>query len=99
MNARSDRADPGPGEVHYWSRSRQDSAQGATSGYPDPRGLRYTVTADVLLLSIEQRGDVACPLPYSCLLRRLDYSNRHQRQNAERLGASRRPMPASDWRG
>ena len=49
------------GEVHYWSRSRQELwHKGATSGHIQQlRGLRYDCDADVLLLTIEQRGDVA----------------------------------------
>jgi phosphoribosyl-ATP pyrophosphohydrolase/phosphoribosyl-AMP cyclohydrolase len=50
------------GEVHYWSRSRGELwHKGATSGHTQTlRGLRYDCDADVLLLTIEQRGDVAC---------------------------------------
>ena len=50
------------GEVHYWSRSRQELwHKGATSGHIQRlRGLRYDCDADVLLLTIEQTGDVAC---------------------------------------
>jgi phosphoribosyl-ATP pyrophosphohydrolase/phosphoribosyl-AMP cyclohydrolase len=50
------------GEVHYWSRSRQELwYKGATSGHTQRlRGLRYDCDADVLLLTIEQSGDVAC---------------------------------------
>jgi phosphoribosyl-AMP cyclohydrolase / phosphoribosyl-ATP pyrophosphohydrolase len=50
------------GEVHYWSRSRAELwHKGATSGHTQAlRGLRYDCDADVLLLTIEQRGDVAC---------------------------------------
>jgi phosphoribosyl-ATP pyrophosphohydrolase/phosphoribosyl-AMP cyclohydrolase len=50
------------GEVHYWSRSRQELwHKGATSGHTQAlRGLRTDCDADVLLLTIEQRGDVAC---------------------------------------
>jgi len=50
------------GEVHYWSRSRQELwHKGATSGhFQKLRGLRYDCDADVLLLSVEQVGDVAC---------------------------------------
>ena len=49
-------------EVHYWSRSRQELwHKGATSGHTQMlRGIRYDCDADVLLLSIEQSGDVAC---------------------------------------
>jgi phosphoribosyl-ATP pyrophosphohydrolase/phosphoribosyl-AMP cyclohydrolase len=50
------------GEVHYWSRSRQELwHKGATSGHTQIlRGLRFDCDADVLLLTIEQSGDVAC---------------------------------------
>jgi len=50
------------GEVHYWSRSRQELwHKGATSGHIQTlRGLRYDCDADVLLLTVEQCGDVAC---------------------------------------
>jgi len=50
------------GEVHYWSRSRQELwHKGATSGHIQKlRGLRYDCDADVLLLTIEQQGDIAC---------------------------------------
>jgi phosphoribosyl-ATP pyrophosphohydrolase/phosphoribosyl-AMP cyclohydrolase len=50
------------GEVHYWSRSRGELwHKGATSGHIQIlRGLRYDCDADVLLLTVEQAGDVAC---------------------------------------
>ena len=50
------------GEVHYWSRSRQELwHMCATSGHIQTlKGFRYDCDADVLLLTIEQRGDVAC---------------------------------------
>ena len=50
------------GEVHYWSRSRQELwHKGATSGHTQTlRSIRYDCDADVLLLTIEQCGDVAC---------------------------------------
>ncbi|MFN9660678.1 MAG: bifunctional phosphoribosyl-AMP cyclohydrolase/phosphoribosyl-ATP diphosphatase HisIE [Cyanobacteriota bacterium] len=50
------------GEVHYWSRSRRELwHKGATSGHIQRlRGLRYDCDADVLLLTVEQAGDVAC---------------------------------------
>ncbi|MCP9848451.1 bifunctional phosphoribosyl-AMP cyclohydrolase/phosphoribosyl-ATP diphosphatase HisIE [Cyanobium sp. Morenito 9A2] len=50
------------GEVHYWSRSRGVLwPKGATSGHTQKlRGLRYDCDADVLLLTIEQAGEVAC---------------------------------------
>ena len=50
------------GEVHYWSRSRRELwHKGATSGHLQRlRALRYDCDADVLLLTVEQTGDVAC---------------------------------------
>ena len=50
------------GEVHYWSRSRNELwHKGASSGhFQKLHGLRYDCDADVVLLSIEQVGDVAC---------------------------------------
>ena len=50
------------GEVHYWSRSRAELwHKGASSGhFQKLRGLPYDCDADVLLLTIEQVGDVAC---------------------------------------
>lgn len=50
------------GEVHYWSRSRAELwHKGASSGhFQKLRGLRYDCDADVLLLTIEQVGDLAC---------------------------------------
>ena len=50
------------GEAHYWSRSRQELwHEGATSGHTQTvREIRYDCDADVLLLTIEQTGDVAC---------------------------------------
>ena len=50
------------GEVHYWSRSRQELwHKGATSGHTQTvKSIRYDCDADVILVSIEQTGDVAC---------------------------------------
>jgi phosphoribosyl-ATP pyrophosphohydrolase/phosphoribosyl-AMP cyclohydrolase len=50
------------GEVHYWSRSRGEMwHKGATSGHIQfLKGFRYDCDADVLLLTIEQTGNVAC---------------------------------------
>jgi len=50
------------GEVHYWSRSRQELwHKGASSGQIQKlRGLRFDCDADVLLLSVEQLGGGAC---------------------------------------
>lgn len=62
MNADALRHTLDTGEVHYWSRSRQELwHKGATSGHIQKlRGLRYDCDADALLLSVEQTGDVAC---------------------------------------
>ena len=50
------------GEAHYWSRSRQELwHKGSTSGHCQRvRKLRYDCDQDVLLLTVEQVGDVAC---------------------------------------
>ncbi len=50
------------GQVHYWSRSRGELwYKGATSGHTQTlRSLRVDCDADVLLLTIEQRAEVAC---------------------------------------
>ncbi len=62
MNREALRLSLESGEVHYWSRSRQELwHKGASSGHIQKlRSLRYDCDADVLLLSIEQVGDVAC---------------------------------------
>ena len=62
MNRESIEATLASGEVHYWSRSRQELwHKGATSGAIQRlRGLRYDCDADVLLLTIEQLGGGAC---------------------------------------
>jgi phosphoribosyl-ATP pyrophosphohydrolase/phosphoribosyl-AMP cyclohydrolase len=62
MNAEALRRTLDSGEVHYWSRSRGELwHKGATSGHIQRlRGLRYDCDADVLLLTVEQAGDVAC---------------------------------------
>lgn len=50
------------GEVHYWSRSRQELwHKGASSGQIQHlKGLRYDCDADVLLLTVAQDGGGAC---------------------------------------
>jgi phosphoribosyl-ATP pyrophosphohydrolase/phosphoribosyl-AMP cyclohydrolase len=50
------------GEVHYWSRSRQELwHKGATSGQIQRlKGLRYDCDADVLLVTVDQQGGGAC---------------------------------------
>ena len=62
MNAEAIERTLATGEVHYWSRSRQELGhKGATSGQLQKlRGLRYDCDADVLLLTIEQAGAGAC---------------------------------------
>lgn len=62
MNRQSLLATFDSGQVHYWSRSRQQLwHKGATSGHLQLlRGFRYDCDADCLLLSVEQVGDVAC---------------------------------------
>jgi len=50
------------GQVHYWSRSRQELwHKGSSSGhFQHLKAIRYDCDADVLLLSIEQQGGIAC---------------------------------------
>lgn len=50
------------GQVHYWSRSRQQLwHKGATSGHIQLlRGFRFDCDADAILLTVQQVGDVAC---------------------------------------
>ena len=62
MNRQSLLATFDSGQVHYWSRSRQQLwHKGATSGHLQLlRGFRYDCDADCLLLSVQQVGDVAC---------------------------------------
>ncbi len=50
------------GEVHYWSRSRQELwHKGATSGHIQKlKKFYYDCDRDVILVKIEQIGDVAC---------------------------------------
>ena len=77
------------GEAHYWSRSRQELwHKGATSGHTQTvRNIRYDCDADVILLTIEQRGDVACHTgARSCF-----YENRDQRSEG---GPQALPPPA-----
>ena len=62
MNAEALEHTLASGEVHYWSRSRQELwHKGASSGQIQKlRGLRFDCDADVLLLTIEQQGGGAC---------------------------------------
>jgi len=50
------------GEVHYWSRSRQELwHKGATSGHIQKlKHLYYDCDRDVILVKIEQVGEIAC---------------------------------------
>ena len=49
-------------EAHYWSRSRNEIwHKGETSGHTKIlKDIRYDCDADVILLSIEQPGGIAC---------------------------------------
>ncbi|AFY71318.1 phosphoribosyl-AMP cyclohydrolase [Thalassoporum mexicanum PCC 7367] len=62
MNAESLALSIETGEVHYWSRSRQELwHKGATSGHIQRiKAMYYDCDADALLVKIEQIGDVAC---------------------------------------
>ncbi|MEL7352591.1 MAG: phosphoribosyl-AMP cyclohydrolase, partial [Cyanobacteria bacterium J06560_5] len=62
MNADALQKTMDTGEVHYWSRSRQELwHKGATSGhFQKLKSLRYDCDSDALLVTIEQIGDVAC---------------------------------------
>ena len=50
------------GEVHYWSRSREELwHKGKTSGhFQKLKGIRVDCDSDTILLSIEQVGSIAC---------------------------------------
>ncbi|MGP1373817.1 MAG: bifunctional phosphoribosyl-AMP cyclohydrolase/phosphoribosyl-ATP diphosphatase HisIE [Almyronema sp.] len=50
------------GETWFWSRSRQEFwHKGATSGHLQKvQSIRYDCDSDALLVTVEQRGDVAC---------------------------------------
>ncbi|MFN4776894.1 MAG: phosphoribosyl-AMP cyclohydrolase [Pseudanabaena sp.] len=50
------------GEIHYWSRSRQELwHKGVTSGHIQKlKKLYYDCDRDVILVKIEQVGDIAC---------------------------------------
>jgi phosphoribosyl-AMP cyclohydrolase len=62
MNAESVGLSIQTGEVHYWSRSRQELwHKGATSGHIQKiQAMYYDCDADALLIKIEQVGNVAC---------------------------------------
>ena len=62
------------GEVHYWSRSRQELwHKGGTSGHVQKvHSILLDCDADTVLLRIEQVGDAACHKGYrSCFYREL----------------------------
>lgn len=50
------------GETWFWSRSRQEFwNKGATSGHTQVvKSIRYDCDSDALLVTVEQRGDIAC---------------------------------------
>jgi ribonuclease HI/phosphoribosyl-AMP cyclohydrolase len=62
MNAESIALTLQTGEVHYWSRSRSELwHKGATSGHIQTvKHFYYDCDADVLLIKIDQSGDIAC---------------------------------------
>ena len=62
MNRESLQRTVGCGEAVYWSRSRQQLwHKGETSGHTQKiKSIRLDCDADVLLLSIEQIGGIAC---------------------------------------
>ena len=63
------------GEVHYWSRSRQELwHKGKTSGhFQKLKGIRTDCDSDTILLSIEQIGSIACHTgKRSCFFKDLD---------------------------
>ncbi|MBJ7262335.1 MAG: phosphoribosyl-AMP cyclohydrolase [Burkholderiaceae bacterium] len=63
------------GRAVYWSRSRQRLwRKGEASGHhQDVKELRLDCDGDVILLSVEQRGGIACHTGrQSCFYRRLD---------------------------
>ncbi|MFM7425219.1 MAG: bifunctional phosphoribosyl-AMP cyclohydrolase/phosphoribosyl-ATP diphosphatase HisIE [Elainella sp.] len=50
------------GETWFWSRSRQELwHKGATSGHLQlVRSIRYDCDSDAILVTVEQKGDIAC---------------------------------------
>jgi phosphoribosyl-ATP pyrophosphohydrolase/phosphoribosyl-AMP cyclohydrolase len=62
MNAESLQKTLDSGETWFWSRSRQEFwHKGATSGHVQKvQSIRYDCDSDALLVSVEQRGDIAC---------------------------------------
>jgi phosphoribosyl-AMP cyclohydrolase len=75
MNEESVRRTIASGEVHYWSRSRDQLwRKGEVSGNVQRlRSLTLDCDGDALLLRVEQRGGAACHTGRrSCFFRRLD---------------------------
>ncbi len=63
------------GEVHFWSRSRKELwHKGATSGHTQIlKEFRYDCDADVILLSVQQTGNIACHTgARSCFFEQID---------------------------
>lgn len=74
MNREALRLTTERGEAVYWSRSRQKLwHKGEESGHVQKvREIRLDCDADVILLSVEQVGDIACHTGrHSCFYRRL----------------------------
>ncbi|MFH1912880.1 MAG: phosphoribosyl-AMP cyclohydrolase [Pseudomonadota bacterium] len=62
------------GEVHYWSRSRQELwHKGGTSGHTQTvKSIRIDCDDDTVVILIEQKGGAACHKGYrSCFYREL----------------------------
>ena len=69
------------GDVHYWSRSRQELwRKGSTSGHIQKlKEIRYDCDSDAILLTIEQKGSIACHKGVrSCFF---NYSNKYIKQS------------------
>jgi len=63
------------GEAHYWSRSRRKLwHKGEESGHVQKvKSIRLDCDEDVILLEVEQAGDIACHTGrHSCFFQRLD---------------------------
>jgi phosphoribosyl-AMP cyclohydrolase len=77
MNAKSLRLTQETGEVHFWSRSRQELwHKGATSGNVQRvREIRVDCDADVLLLKVDPAGPACHTGERSCFFRSLDQTS------------------------